>query len=322
VKKRKLDTRILVGFEILIVAGFATSAFATTLEVNQNDATKFQTIAAAIGASQPGDTILVHPGTYQEIVTFSGLTLTAQYGPEVTVITPPFGQTGTGVTLTGNQDVQLKGFRIQGFSYGIYVNTSGGNPVVENCVVAGNSGPGVYLGTSVPTTATIANNTVADNGGDGFYSTLRYVTLSGLMNNIVYRNGGYAFYTLNSIFGDTSFGDYNCYRLNTKGGFNPPSSSGTNSAGAHSITTDPLVNPVTYYRFNSQASPCVNTGNPSPSYNNPDNSRNTMGAYGGPGAANWWRDPFTGPTVTNVTVNPPQVPPGGTVTIQATATTP
>lgn len=30
-------------------------------------------------------------------------------------------------------------------------------------------------------------------------------------------------------------------------------------------------------------SPCIDAGNPDPQYNDPDGSRNDMGAYGGPG---------------------------------------
>ena len=37
------------------------------------------------------------------------------------------------------------------------------------------------------------------------------------------------------------------------------------------------------FDFNLQnGSPCINTGNPSSSYNDPDGSRSDMGAYGGP----------------------------------------
>jgi hypothetical protein len=33
------------------------------------------------------------------------------------------------------------------------------------------------------------------------------------------------------------------------------------------------------------SSPCINTGNPSAAYNDPDGSRNDMGAFGGPGGS-------------------------------------
>ena len=69
------------------------------------------------------------------------------------------------------------------------------------------------------------------------------------------------------------------------------------------------------------ASPAVNAGNPAPQYNDPDGSRCDMGAYGGPEARNWWRDPLGGPTVENVTIDPPQVRPGESITIRATART-
>ncbi len=32
-----------------------------------------------------------------------------------------------------------------------------------------------------------------------------------------------------------------------------------------------------------ELSPCINSGNPSPEFNDPDGSRNDQGAYGGPG---------------------------------------
>jgi len=37
----------------------------------------------------------------------------------------------------------------------------------------------------------------------------------------------------------------------------------------------------------SEGSPCVDAGNPAPEFNDPDGSRNDMGAYGGPGAEGW-----------------------------------
>ena len=43
-----------------------------------------------------------------------------------------------------------------------------------------------------------------------------------------------------------------------------------------------------------------------------------MGVYGGPGAANFWPEPAGGPVVTYMSVSPPSVPVGGTITLQAT----
>jgi hypothetical protein len=288
-----------------------------TREVNQNDSlAQYQTIRDALSDALPGDIIIVHPGTYEESVTISGATLKALRGPEVTVIQSPDG-TGDGVTLTGNQNVSLIGFRIQGFVQGICVNTNGGNTKVANCIVTGNSGYGLFLAELTPVSTKIINNTSSDNGGDGIYAIARNKVFTSIFGNLVFRNGGFGFNASSSgPWAEVVFGDYNCIYGNTKGAVNDWSLTGT-----HTINTDPLVDVRVHYRFMSQSSPAVNAGHPASFYNDPDGSQNDMGAYGGPEAANWWRDPFTGPTIENVTIDPPQVRPGGTVTIRATAKT-
>jgi len=288
-------------------------------EVNQNDPlAQYQTIGAALADALPGDIIVVHPGTYEESVIISGITLKALRGPEVTVIQSPDG-TGDGVTLTGNQNASLIGFRVQGFVRGVVVNTDGGSTKVANCISTGNSSHGFYLDLSMPLAAKIVNNISADNGGSGMHGerkshgSLTYTTFSSIFNNIVFRNGNVGF---GANLQWVVFGDYNCVFGNTNGDF-----SYRNSGGEHNITTAPLIDVRSHYRYTSQSSPAVNTGHPSSFYDDPDGSQNDMGAYGGPEAANWWRDPFTGPTIENVTIDPPQIRPGGTVTIRATAKT-
>jgi hypothetical protein len=300
---------------LVLLAGSAAAR--TTREVNQNDpSAPYQTIGAAVTDALPGDTILVHPGTYQEWVTISGITLKSFKGPEVTVIQSADG-TGNGVTLTGNQNVTVSGFRVQGFVNGINVNASGGSAKVGNCIATGNSGVGIQVEASVLLSAKIMSNIAADNGSHGIFTVQDDVIYTSMFNNICYRNGGYGFYDgYYSPFVPTTYGDYNCAFANTLG-----PQDGYDSLGAHSITVDPLVDATKNYRFTSQSSPAVNTGNPSSFYNDPDGSRCDMGAYGGPDAANWWRDPFTGPTVVNVTVDPPQVRPGSNIVIRATART-
>ena len=130
-------------------------------------------------------------------------------------------------------------------------------------------------------------------------------------NNILYRNGrgGYQY---DAGFYTAILGDYNSSYANAS--YDGP-------FGSHTITVDPLVDATRNYRFTSQSSPCVNAGQPASFYNDPDGSRCDMGAYGGPEARNWWRDPFTGPVIVNVTIDPPQVRPGSNIVIRATART-
>jgi len=317
-KKRYFCGLVLIA--VLAIVSLALTAGVsldqTTREVNQNDPlAPYQTINAAVEDSLPGDVILVHPGVYEESIVISGITLKALRGPEVTVIQSPDG-TGDGVTLTGNQNVALVGFRIQGFMRGVVVSTNGGSTKVASCVAAGNSSDGLYLDQSVPLSTKITNNIIADNGGNGMFAVPAGTrSFTSIFNNVVARNGGCGVSTRPGG-PDGVFGDYNCIFGNAGGNFD-----WGDSAGQHTINTDPLIDARTYYRFTSQSSPAVNAGHPSSFYDDPDGSQNDMGAYGGPEAANWWRDPFAGPTVEDVTIDPPQISPGGLVTIRATART-
>ena len=91
------------------------------------------------------------------------------------------------------------------------------------------------------------------------------------------------------------------------------------SPGPGSISENPLyVEPITgNYRL-QVASPCVDAGWPVKTELDPDGTRNNMGAYGGPGSADFWPDSPGAPVVTDLTVTPAAVPQDGTVTIKAT----
>ncbi|MCX7047310.1 MAG: right-handed parallel beta-helix repeat-containing protein [Candidatus Sumerlaeota bacterium] len=313
-RAKGLVRRLLSAAGISLLALAPLAVRAQTVEVNQNDPmATYKTINAALAVVAPGTTILVHPGTYSERVTLSGVTLKALRGPEVTVIQSPDG-TGDGVTMTGTANVTLIGFRVQGHVNGIVINASG-MPIVRNCVISGNTAAGILIASAVNINLRIENNTAANNSASGISSQYGgNITYSGVIGNISYKNGAYGFLG-GYNYGYCYFGDYNCAFGNTSG------ATGNAIIGSNGITADPLLNPAKQYRFTSSSSPAVNAGNLSSVYNDPDGTRNDMGAYGGPFAANWWRDPFSGPTISNVTIDPPQVAPGGTITIRATAKT-
>lgn len=127
-------------------------------------------IQAAITAAQPGDTVLVSPGTYVENINFQGeaVTVASSDGPGVTTIDGHLGNDSV-VKFTsgeGNGSV-LKGFTItRGNSFfnagGITINNS--SPIVDGNVITGNqtcdSGAGMQVQFS---SAIVRNNTITNN---------------------------------------------------------------------------------------------------------------------------------------------------------------
>jgi parallel beta-helix repeat protein len=158
----------------------------STLHVGSS-AGEFHTIQAAVNAANPGDTILVDPGTYQEQVTVfqntNGVTLNnlklKSSSSLAAVIQAPTALTGAGaiVEVSGATNVTINGFTIQGpdggsntLNDGILVDNAGsatitGNHItrIEDNPLNGNqTGIGIEVGGSTTGTATISGNTVDD----------------------------------------------------------------------------------------------------------------------------------------------------------------
>ena len=117
-----------------------------------------------------------------------------------------------------------------------------------NCLIYNNSG---FYGTSY---CYIENSVISNNN---FSNSLFYWTDIGLVNSIVWDNTG---------------------------GFGNPSAIYTNSDnaidGVGNISQDPEFSDELFHL--EITSPCIDAGNPLSEFNDPDGSRNDMGAYGGP----------------------------------------
>jgi parallel beta-helix repeat protein/predicted outer membrane repeat protein len=195
-------------------------AGAATLEVGEGKA--YSTIQAGIDASVDGDTVLVYPGTYGEIINYNGkaITIKSVSGRAVTAITGPgAGYNATAITFNHNENTGsvLMGFTIgNGFatsvscssssptisnctisgntSYGIYC-TSSSSPIITNCTISGNSaqssGAGIYCNSSSPaiTSCTISGNSASGLGG-GISCSNSSPTISGCIISGNYAGGG------------------------------------------------------------------------------------------------------------------------------------
>ncbi len=277
---------VKVGLVLLVIG---SCVLAATIRVPQDQGT----IQAGINAAVDGDTVLVGPGVYQENLDLheKSLVLTARAGVDSTFLE---GATETTplILCSGSIDstAEVSGFTFQNASANhvipatngsririvgnrfrflvgnltlIYCNDS--HPRIERNVfyanAVGNACVGVYQGNS---SAEIMNNSFVSNSR-GFYC------LSGLAiaeNNIVVGSTEYGIF---GSFGALSFNDVWNNGTNYDGGATP---------GEGDISADPSFRDLPNQIFRLAGdSPCIDAGDPDPIYNDPDGSRNDIGAY-------------------------------------------
>ncbi|GEM_PF-6848112 len=249
----------------------------------------YETIQGAIDASDDGDTVLVAPGTYDGLINFNGklIVVRSNSGPLMTVITGSDSMYSALVTFNHGetQDAVLEGFTLLEGWLGVYCENSG--PTIRYnlfrdqhttewaAINLAGSGypPSAGIG---PAPAVIINNTIVNCTNGGISSFSNEVPI--IKNNIIAFNGGYGIHLQDSAL--SSALSYNDVYGNPIDYINA-------EAGFESISADPLFDE----NFNlTEGSPCIDAGDPDPLYNDPDGSRNDMGALavGGfiPGDAN------------------------------------
>ncbi|MBN1637943.1 MAG: right-handed parallel beta-helix repeat-containing protein [Ignavibacteriales bacterium] len=186
-------------------------------------------------------------------------------------------------------------------SIGVYHNWLK-DMIITNNIIIDNSNYGIYCNNTYSDNPTITNNIISDNSIMlNFRSNPIYVNNTTvncgiscrlscypiIMNNIIIEG------FINTVNDSLPLIDYN----------NMWNSQYINcTAGPQDISADPLfVNPESNDYHISPNSPCIDAGNPEQQYNDPEDSANfgyalypalgtvinDMGAYGGPGAANW-----------------------------------
>lgn len=279
-KKKRFRPIGMIIFIFLISLGVAHSA---THTVDGGGTGDFTTIQDAVDASASGDTILVYAGTYNEHVTLiDGISLYGS-GPERTIIDAGAGMGGGNPAIRLANACVVSGFRITRGYTGIYGKDC--SSVIMNNIIENNYGDGgiVLIAETTSIYGEVINNTIGPNLGSnwttnpkGIYIEKESTAPSGtvaetvIMNNIIFGNE-----TGISPYLCTPPISYNNLWNNTVNyGYSAP-------PGLNDISSNPLFIDTDYHL--DASSPSVDTGNPAPEYNDPDGTRNDMGAYGGKG---------------------------------------
>lgn len=171
---------------VVLISG---AALASTINVPADQ----PTIQGGINAAVNGDTVLVAPGTYNELINFNGkaITVKSSGGAAVTVIDG--GKAGTVVSFISGETNKsvLSGFTIQHGSYsGVYMYFS--SPVIRYNRIINNAasfGAGMYiLGSS---TAQVVRNVFTGNsGGAGGAIGLFSAGAVLIEDNRIFKNNG------------------------------------------------------------------------------------------------------------------------------------
>jgi len=273
-----------VGLAIL-TAGI--SAEASTIIVPDDQ----PTIQAGILAASDGDTVLVKPGTYVEIIDYSGhsVFVKSEKGPDSTLLQPTNADSSTVIAANAEDSpAGLEGFTISGTNHAstLYLECANflvtGNvfhdnipSVINPLTVIRAAGPCTikyntfYRNQGINTifcsdSCRIINNTL-DSNARGVYTTSPKAVL---VNNIIAHCGDYY------VIGDFAYADYNDIWP----------SPALASMGSHGFSADPSFQDPSVYDYSlSQLSPCLEAGSPDSSYPGLSGGQADIGSksYGG-----------------------------------------
>lgn len=139
----RLDRSRLLG--LLVLTSVAPVA-AATLQVPG----EYPSIGAALLAAASGDSVVVAPGSYAELLTLKdGVVLTSTAGPTATTITTPINTYAIVSALDVGSTTVFSGFTLDGINGGLSAEkgfvTNDCAPLVANCIVARFWGIGVHF---------------------------------------------------------------------------------------------------------------------------------------------------------------------------------
>jgi len=302
----------------LAVVAFTISTLSTAhsavITVKQLGGGDYTNIGDAISNAYQGDIIEIYAGVYEEAVIIDKELTLKGMGPQVVEVVTP--QQAAAITVNTSSPASISGFKISSETHGIVFPVGDFTCEIKNCVIEGCGGSGIYLKNTIPFNLSILNNTIVSNVSDGIHLEVTGMSPSCtavVAGNVIAFNGGYGLYDYARYGTTANFISYNDVFTNSAGNYYSV------SAGLGDISENPqFINQVAGNYALSSNSSCINTGREGSPYNDPDGSRNDMGAYGGPDCAGFWPYPPGAPIISNISATPTSVAKGSPVTINAT----
>ena len=288
--------------------------------------------------------IVVMPGKYEEnILITKNLKIRAFDGPLTTIIDgskrrrwtkgiggPSVVQDNV-IDINKALNVVIEGLCVTNGVNGVYVQEDD-NVTLRDCAFWANQSMGIVIHNSWsaghgPRT-TVYNCVCVSNGAHGMgigqwhQAYLDHCPVTTIRNSIFVANGTYGitFYESDSLTDVANVSlDYNCCTGNKTANYGPGIGQGQSiPAGVNSFADAPYFVDGNGGDFRLATwSRCINAGAPGAAFTDPDGTLNDVGAYGGPGAATFFQNPWDGPMVRELTVTPGSVSQGTPLTIRA-----
>ena len=250
------------------------------------------TIQDAIIAATDGDSVLVAPGTYFEQVSLRDrdVKVIATGGAEVTRLARPAGTPtsyASVIFLVGvTRETEFSGFTLRDeYASDFVVTGQGARPVIRDNIFSGLSGPRSVIFT-IGGNALVTKNIFHDNNTNEYcVKTQGACDIIGNTFDYNYRgvySNNYQVNLINNIISNSRLeGAVGQYRSKSYNNIwnNHPDYAGT-TPSVNDISLDPQYVDRWGADFRLRpGSPCRDSGNPDPEYNDPDGSRNDIGRF-------------------------------------------